>query len=603
MSYNTLVKTVHDFMNGTEQELIRENANKNASVVSTHRDLLAGILSKHITINSLLPEHIAHWHESGYGHVHDTDYWLSTLSNCSLINYPDMLSNGFVMGGVHIETPKSIGVAATVLTQIIQSVANSQYGGQTVAHIDRYLAPYVLASFNKLLEKKKQYNLPNLFILDELRNEVSQAMQTFIYQCSTMASGNGQTAFITISLGLDTTTFGRMITEEYLKCHIAGLGKLKETPVFPKVIFMLQDGVNLKPSDPNYHLKKLAIECSVKRIYPDYISVPLVKEVTGTKSDATTPMGCRSFLAQYKDKHGKEKISGRMNLGVVSLNLPLYALDASGNPEAFFELLRSNMETALEVHMLRVNRLKKTKASHNPIMFQHGAVARLEPDQTIEGLFYDGRSSISIGFVGLAETVQILKGKQDKQTAMEILKFMKAVCNEFKERTRLSFSLYGTPAESLCYKFAKAIKEIHKESFEHDFLTNSFHQPVYEKTSPIDKWLYEEGFANICSGGFISYVEQPNLEHNTEAYEALVDFAYNHVPYYGINTPVDRCYVCGSTHEFIASESGFSCSECGNTDKTKMNVIRRVSGYLSAPNVRPFNKGKTQEICKREKHQ
>lgn len=594
-----LYEDVIGFLEQTSEEFTRENANKPAMIVNTHRDLLAGILSKHMAMTHILPEDLAEWHKSGYGHIHDLDYLLSPLTNCCLVNYQDMLENGFRIGNAHIEKPKSIGVATTVLTQIIQAVASSQYGGQTCAHVDTGLSQYVKASFNKIYADVGDYDIA-MRMVDK---QVYDAMQTLIYQVNTLMSVNGQSPFITISLGLDTSAFGRMITKNYLMVHKQGLGKDRVTPVFPKVIFFLEDSVNMKAGDPNYDLKQLAMECCAERIYPDFISVPLNKEVTGSSDGRVTSMGCRSFLSYYATEQG-EKYDGRFNLGVVSLNLPIIAAESREKGILFTELLEQHMEMAYKAHMLRVNRIRHTKASQNPTLFMEGALARLEANEEIGKLFEGGYASISIGYVGLAEAMEILYPGNTNPKAMgkNILQYMKDICGTFKERSGLAFSLYGTPAESLCYKFAKALNDRYPGSIDRDYLTNSFHQPVWMHTTPFQKWDYEEGFAQISNGGNIGYVETPNLKNNLQALETLVDYAYNKIPYFGVNQPVDQCFKCGFHGEFKATAKGFECPSCGNHEEESISVIRRVSGYLSAPNSRPYNKGKMQEVLEREKH-
>lgn len=592
-----LYSDITGFLDQSAEEFTRENANKPSQLVNTHRDLLAGILSKHVALSQILPKKLATWHNEGYGHIHDLDYLVSPLTNCCLVNYRDMLENGFKIGNAQIEKPKSIGVATTVLTQIIQAVASSQYGGQTCAHIDEGLKQYVEMSFMKNVDQYKSHRLA----YGPTNKQVYDAMQTLIYQVNTLMSVNGQSPFITISLGLDTTLFGRMITENYLKVHKEGLGKDKITPVFPKVVFFLQEGVNMNPGDPNYDLKQLAMECCVERIYPDFISVPLNKEVTGSSDGKVTSMGCRSFLSKFTTDNG-EKYDGRFNLGVVSLNLPMIAAEAKQKDERFFALLRYHMDMAYEAHMVRVKRLMDVKASQNPTLFMEGALARLGPDESISKLFFDGYASISIGYVGLAEAVDILNGKEDKEYAMGILGYMKLMCDEFKSISNLSFSLYGTPAESLCYRFATKLKEKFPGFIERDYLTNSFHQPVWVHSDPFSKWEYESGFAKISNGGNIGYVETANLRDNMQALETLIDYGYRTIPYFGINQPVDQCLKCGHTGEFKATAKGFECPACGNHEEGTMSVIRRVSGYLSAPNSRPYNKGKMQEVVQREKH-
>lgn len=426
-------------------------------------------------------------------------------------------------------------------------------------------------------------------------------MQALLYQVNSTTSCSGQTPFITLSLGLSTTRFGRLISKCYLEVHKKGLGKDETTPVFPKVLFFLEDGINMKPTDPNYDLKVLAMETAAKRIYPDFVSVPLNKLVTGSSTGDVTSMGCRSFLGKWEDENGEEKYLGRSNLGVVSLSLPMIALESTSEEE-FFRNLTYHMDLAFDAHMCRVERLKSTKARYNPVMYMEGALARLDPEETIEQLFYDGYMSISIGYVGVAEMLKIMNHEQDKEFAMKVLQFMKDRCDKYKKETRLAFSLYGTPAESLCYRFAKCIENKYPGVLEHEYLTNSFHQPVWIESTPFEKWDYEEGFAMISSGGNIGYVETPNLSNNLEALESLIDFAYNKIPYFGINQPVDHCLKCGFEGEFDVDKDGFKCPECENRDESTISVIRRVSGYLSSPNSRPFNTGKQEEVINRVKH-
>ncbi|BEH88366.1 anaerobic ribonucleoside-triphosphate reductase [Klebsiella phage phiKp_21] len=600
MNPNKLYEDIENLINNTNKDITTENANKDAKVVNTHRDLLAGILSKHYAQDNI-PEEFIKWHNDGYGHYHDLDYYISPLTNCCLINYPDMLRNGFKIGSANIEEPKSFSVACTVLTQIVQAVASSQYGGQSLAHIDKYLEPYVQMSWNKLLEKQKKYNLSTEFIEDELRKEVYDGCQTFLYQLNSTVSVSGQTPFISISLGLSTTKFGRLITEQYLKVHEKGLGKDGITPVFPKVIFFLEDGINANSTDPNYDLKQQALHCSSKRIYPDFVSVKLNKEITGSTTEAVTPMSCRSFLSKWINENGEEQYNGRCNLGVASINLPLIALESTSD-DVFFDKLHHHMDMAYRFLSLRVERLKGTKARQNPVLYMYGALARLDPDETIEQLFYNGRSSISIGYVGLSECSEILKGKIDKDFGLKVLKYMQMKCNQYKEETNIAYSLYGTPAESLCYKFAKAINEKYPSVLNRDYISNSFHYPVHYDISIFDKFEYESLFGNISSGGNISYVETPNLSNNLKALETIVDYASTKVQYFGINQPVDHCYKCGYDGQFNVDKNGYNCPHCGNNDESTISVCRRVSGYLGAPNSRPFNNGKQSEVISRRIH-
>ena len=603
-STSKLYSGVEGFLGQTSEEFTRENANKPSNVVNTHRDLLAGILSKHTALTQLLPKDVAKWHTDGYGHVHDLDYFISPLTNCCLTNYRDMMENGFRIGNAKIEKPKSIGVAATVLTQIFSAVSSSQYGGQTSSHIDEGLKQYVEMSFYKNLHLLEGLGVKDSHerAMEITEKEVYDSMQTLVYQINSLFSTNGQSPFVTISMGLDTSLWGKMITRNYLKVHKEGLGKDKVTPVFPKTVFFLEEGVNMSPEDPNYDLKQLAMECCVERIYPDFISVPLNRVVTGSYDGKVTSMGCRSFLSVFKDLDGKEKYDGRFNLGVVSINLPMIAAEARSRGERFFALLRHHMDMAYKAHMVRVKRLMGVKASQNPTLFMEGALARLEADDDISQLFFNGYASISIGYVGLSEAVEILKGKEDKEYAMGLLGYMKLMCDEFSGMSNIAFSLYGTPAESLCYRFATKLKEKYPGFITRDYLTNSFHQPVWKVSNPFTKWDYEAGFAKISSGGNIGYVETPSLKNNISALEELINYGYNNIHYFGINQPVDQCFKCGFSGEFNATPKGFECPVCGNHEEGTMSVIRRVSGYLSAPNSRPFNKGKTQEVIQRVKH-
>lgn len=600
MKIDKLYTDVTSFLNQNNSDLTNENANKDAKVVNTHRDLLAGILSKHYS-QDVIPEELMQWHNDGYGHIHDLDYYISPLTNCCLVNYEDMLQHGFKMGNAQISSPNSIGVACTVLTQIVLAVSASQYGGQSLAHIDKGLEPYVKKSWDKLLEKQKQYNLSTEFIEDELQKEVYDAMQALLYQVNTITSSNGQTPFISISLGLNTSKFGRMINKAYLEVHENGLGKDKITPVFPKVIFFLEEGINMNSTDKNYDIKQLAMRCASKRIYPDFVSVPLNRKVTGSAAEPVTPMGCRSFLGKWDDGI-TEKYNGRFNLGVVSINLPLIALSSESDGD-FFDKIDEHMNIAYRAQMNRVERLKGTKASQNPTLFMEGAIARLNANDTIDQLFYNGYASISIGYVGLVECSEILTGGISKEFCMSILNYMKSKCDEFKKESNIAFSLYGTPAESLCYKFARCIEAKYPSVLKRDFITNSFHQPVWVESSPFEKWSFEEGFAYLSAGGNISYVETSNLANNIQALETLINYAYNKIPYFGINQPVDKCYECNFEGQFSVDKDGFHCPCCENRNERSMSVIRRVSGYLSAPNSRAFNKGKQQEVSQRIKHQ
>lgn len=597
---NKMEVEISEFLSSSNPDMLRENANKDAKLVHTHRDLLAGIVSRN-QFEKDIPADILKAHKDGYIHVHDTDYWISNLTNCCLVNYPEMLKTGFKIGSAELSEPKSIGVACTVLSQIVLAVSSSQYGGQTLAHIDKHLERYVQKSYDKLLVKQKKYNLPDSFVEDEIRKEVKDSLQTLLYQINTLTSCNGQSPFITLSLGTSTTKFGRMITEEYLRVHMKGLGEEGTTPIFPKVIFFLQDGLNLKKGDINYDLKQLAMECTAKRIYPDYVSIPKNLECTGSSSEPVSPMGCRSYLGKWVNSEGNEQYMGRFNIGVCSVSLPMIALESSDYSD-FKNKLKHYMTLCYNAHNERVKRLKKTKAKTNPVLFCEGALARLDPEETLESILMDGRCSISIGYVGLNECCKFLFGEYDKSFATAIMKFMKDVLVEFSCESSLPFSLYGSPAESLCYKFAKCINEKYDNVLQKDYITNSFHVPVNEQITAFDKIDAESGFANISSGGNITYVETPKMNNNMTGLEAIIDYAYEHVQYFGINIPVDVCYCCKFEGAFIPSIDGFTCPVCKNSNPEKMMCIRRVSGYLGSA-TRPFNYGKQNEVCERIIHE
>lgn len=591
------------FLEQTSEEFLKENANKPASVVTSHRDLIAGIVSKHLTANQVLSKDVAEAHTKGVIHVHDLDYGLSPLTNCCLVNYRDMLENGFCIGDAKIESPRSIGTAATILTQIAQAVASSQYGGQSHAHIDTGLKPYVQRSWEKIQAEQQKYNLPDAWAKEKIEKEVYDAMQSLLYQINSLTTTNGQTPFQTISLGLDTSWEGRLITEQYLKVHMKGLGKDGVTPTFPKVVFFLQENVNMVEGDPNYDLKKLAVECASKRIYPDWVYVPANQAVTGCNLPVT-PMGCRSFLGKWENTQGEEVLDGRFNLGVVSLNLPYIVMESRTRGEEFNTTLHRYAYLAKQAHMDRVGRLKSMKAKTNPVMWVHGVLARLDPEDTIEQVLFDGRASISLGYVGLYEAVQILCGKEDKEMALQILQELKNLCDQWKVQDNLGWNVYGTPSESLCYRAATAVKRDFGEVVDKPYLTNSFHYPVWNKVHVQDKWGYEKGFELVSTGGNIVYVETPNLSRNLAAYEGLVDYACHlGLHYFALNTPVDQCFDCGYQGEFRAHLEGYTCPSCGNTDPSTISVLRRVSGYISAPNSRPFNYGKQNEVMDRVKHQ
>ncbi|UYD60035.1 anaerobic ribonucleoside-triphosphate reductase [Aeromonas phage avDM12-TAAL] len=608
-----MTKRIMGLMRQSDESIMNENANKDAKVIPTQRDLVAGIVSKHFA-KHYLPVEVMQAHEMGWIHFHDLDYSpFFPMFNCQLIDVKGMLERGFRMGNAQIETPKSISTAAAVVAQIIAQVASHIYGGNTINRIDEVLAPYVKMTHEKHLDEARYWKIPDAkeYAIAKTRKAVYDAMQGLEYEVNTLHSANGQTPFCTFGFGLGESWEAELIQEAILKVRLAGLGKEGITPVFPKLVFALKDGHNLKPTDPLYRIKQLALECASKRMYPDILSYDKVVEITGSFK---FPMGCRSFLHRWEDENGNEVHDGRNNLGVVTLNLPRIALDSNGNHMRFWEILEERMEVVKQALLARVDRLRGVKASVAPILYVEGACGvRLNPDDDIMKAFDNGRASVSIGYIGLHEVTEIMmRGidehimeNQSKQVfAVSVLQRMKELADAWKEQTGLAFSLYGTPSESLCYRFAKIDREMYPENkvFDKDFYTNSFHLDVRHNTNPYDKIDFEKQFIPLSTGGFISYGEYPNMKDNLKALEDVWDYAYLNTPYYGTNTPVDVCFECGYHGEFTATSKGYECPKCGNHDGKKMNVIRRVCGYLGEVNARPFNHGKQQEVMLRCKH-
>ncbi|UPW39316.1 large subunit anaerobic ribonucleotide reductase [Escherichia phage vB_EcoM_ESCO47] len=601
-------KEIEGLIHKTNKDLLNENANKDSRVFPTQRDLMAGIVSKHIAKN-MVPSFIMNAHESGIIHMHDIDYSPALpFTNCCLVDLKGMLENGFKLGNAQIETPKSIGVATAIMAQITAQVASHQYGGTTFANVDKVLSPYVKRTYAKHVEDAEKWQIPDIlnYAQSKTEKDVYDAFQAYEYEVNTLFSSNGQTPFVTITFGTGTDWTERMIQKAILKNRIKGLGRDGITPIFPKLVMFVEEGVNLYKDDPNYDIKQLALECASKRMYPDIISAKNNKAITGS-SIPVSPMGCRSFLSVWKDSTCNEILDGRNNLGVVTLNLPRIALDSyigtQFNEQKFIELFNERMDLCFEALMCRISSLKGVKATVAPILYQEGAFGvRLKPDDDIIELFKNGRSSVSLGYIGIHE-LNILVGRDIGQ---EILTKMNAHLKQWTERTGFAFSLYSTPAENLCYRFCKLDTEKYgsvKDVTDKGWYTNSFHVSVEENITPFEKISREAPYHFIATGGHISYVELPDMKNNLKGLEAVWDYAVQHLDYFGVNMPVDKCFTCGSTHEMTPTENGFVCSVCGETDPKKMNTIRRTCGYLGNPNERGFNLGKNKEIMHRVKHQ
>lgn len=610
---STLTREIEGLIEESNVDLINENANKDGKVIPTQRDLLAGIVAKHYAKTHILPRDVVQAHDEGDIHYHDLDYApFFPMFNCMLIDLKGMLTHGFKMGNAEIDTPKSISTATAVTAQIIAQVASHIYGGTTINRIDEILEPYVNASYEKHLKIAQEWDIhnPEGFAIARTEKECYDAFQSLEYEVNTLHTANGQTPFVTFGFGLGTSWASKLIQQSILKNRIAGLGKNRKTAVFPKLVFAIKDGLNHKPTDPNYDIKQLALECASKRMYPDILNYDKVVEITGSFK---TPMGCRSFLGTYKE-NGELIHEGRNNLGVVSLNLPRIALKADGDEEKFYALLDEKLKLARRALETRISRLENVKARVAPILYMEGACGvRLKADQPIADIFKHGRSSISLGYIGIHETINALFGNQThvyddnelREKALNIVKRMKSAVEAWTEETGYGFSLYGTPSENLCSRFCRIdTKEfgVIEGVTDKGYYTNSFHLDVEKKVNPYDKIDFEMPYPEISSGGFICYGEFPNMQKNVEALENVWDYSYSKVPYYGTNTPIDECYECGYTGEFDCTSKGFTCPKCGNHDSSKVSVTRRVCGYLGSPDARPFNFGKQEEVKRRVKH-
>ncbi len=614
---NTTDNSIMSLIRNSNKDVMEENSNKNAVIASTQRDLIAGEVSKDLTKRMLLPEKIAKAHEEGILHFHDSDYFLQSIFNCCLINIEDMLENGTVMNGKLIESPKSFQVACTVMTQIISAVASSQYGGQTVdiKHLGKYLRKSYDKYHKHYQEKyagKIDPELIDQFVDDRLRDELKSGVQTIQYQINTLMTTNGQSPFVTLFLNLQEgdpyIKENAMIIEEILRQRLEGIKNEKGvyvTPAFPKLVYVLDEHNCLKGGEYDY-ITKLAVKCSAKRMYPDYISAKKMRE--NYEGNVFGPMGCRSFLTPWKDENGEYKFEGRFNQGVVSLNLPQIGIIAGGNQEEFWRLLEERLSLCFEALLCRHRALEGTLSDVSPIHWQYGAIARLKKGETINKLLHNGYSTISLGYIGLYEVTKIMTGyshtePQGLEFAKRVMQRLRRATDDWKETTGIGFGLYGTPAESLCYRFARIDKEKYgdiPDITDKGYYTNSYHVDVREKIDAFTKFTFESQFQNLSSGGAISYVEIPNMRNNLEAIEELVKFIYENIQYAEFNTKSDYCHCCGFDGEIIINDQNqWECPQCGNKDQNRMNVTRRTCGYLGE---NFWNVGKTKEIKSRVLH-
>jgi len=633
----SIYKQIAELVDASDEKLLAENANKDAKTISVQRDLLAGISSRDYYLNKIIPEHIKVAHIKGEIHLHDLDYLLFRETNCELVDIETMLKGGCNIGNAKMLEPNSVDVAVGHIVQIIASVSSNTFGGCSIPYLDRALVPYIKKTFKKHflrgvkyiddlkeeqieqlkkedieysnLELKNKYPKTYEYSLDMTEESVKQAMQGLEYEINSLSTVNGQTPFTTVGIGTETSWEGKLVQKYVLKTRMAGFGSKKETAIFPKIVYAMCEGLNLNEGDPNWDIAQLAFECMTKSIYPDilFVTPEQVKNET-----VVYPMGCRAFLSPWKDENGKEKYSGRFNIGATTINLPRIAIKNRGNEEAFYRELDRILEICKDNSVFRAEYLEKTVAEVAPILWMSGALAQKDPKDTIKDLIWGGYATVSIGYIGLSEVSQLIYGKdfsQDEkiyEKTFNILKYISEKVEQFKKETNLGFALYGTPSESLCYRFAR----IDKQEFgdiegitDKGYYDNSFHVSSRINISPFEKMRMEALGHKYSSGGHISYIETDSLTKNIDAIPDILRYAKMvGIHYMGINQPVDKCHICGFKGEFTASREGFTCPQCGNHDGSQMSVIRRVCGYLSQPNSRPFNKGKQEEIMSRVKH-
>ena len=618
---NTTDLAIKELIDGESEYWNTENSNKNAKIVTTQRDYLAGITSTDITRRFLLPEDIVQAHDDGIIHFHDADYFAqNALHNCDLINLEDMLQNGTNINGVMIEKPHRFLTAMTIATQIITAVSSSQYGGCTITLT--HLAPFVRASKEVYERKYKARGLNKdqikQFVSEDLAKEITDGVQTFQYQINSMTTTNGQAPFLSVCMYLGETDEYKeelaMIIEEVLKQRILGMKNEKGvyiTPAFPKLLYVLEED-NIKEDSKYYYLTKLAAECTAKRMVPDYISEKIMKENKIDKNgngQCYPCMGCRSFLTPYVDKDGKPKYYGRFNQGVVTINLVDVALSSDKDMNNFWDIFDERLELCHRALQIRHKRLSKVTSDVAPILWQYGALARLGKGESIHDLLHGGYSTLSLGYAGLYECVKYMTGKshtdggKGKEFGLEVMKHMVDKCSEWKAEENIDYSVYGTPIESTTYKFAKCLRDrfgVIKGITDRNYITNSYHVPVFEEIDAFSKLQLESEFQKLSPGGAISYVETANLTNNLDAVMEVIKYIYNNIMYAELNTKSDYCQACGYNGEILLDEKlEWYCPNCGNRDHDKLNVARRTCGYIG---TNFWNKGRTQEIKERVIH-
>ncbi len=630
---NTTDQTIKELIEGENEYWNNENSNKNAEVVTTQRDYLAGITSTDITRRFLLPEEIVKAHDEGIIHFHDADYFAqNALHNCELINLEDMLQNGTIINGVMIEKPHRFSTAATIATQIILAVSSSSYGGATISL--SHLAPFVRDSYEKYYDKYKERNFNEedckAYAIEDTKKEVADGVQTFNYQVNSMTNTNGQAPFLSVNMYLGETEEYKeelaMVIEEFLKQRILGFKNEKGvfiTPAFPKLLYILEED-NVHKDSKYYYWTELAAKCTAKRMVPDYISEKVMKELKKNAygdGECYPCMGCRSFLTpdRLKDvgniakaknyEEGKGKYYGRFNQGVVTINLPDVALSSKKDMDKFWEIFDERLELCHKALQVRHKRLSNATSDVAPILWQHGALARLDKGESIHDLLHDGYSTISLGYAGLYECVKYMtthshtdNGK-GKEFALAVMQHLNDKANEWKQAENIDYSIYGSPIESTTYKFARCLKDrfgIVKGITDRDYITNSYHVPVFEEIDAFSKLKLESEFQRLSPGGAISYIETPNLQNNIDAVLQVISFIYDNIMYAELNTKSDYCQKCDFDGEMqIDDNLEWYCPNCGNRDHNTLNVARRTCGYIGS---NFWNKGRTQEIKERVLH-
>ena len=618
---NTTDRSIKELIDGESEYWNTENSNKNAKIVTTQRDYLAGITSVDITRRFLLAEDIVAAHDEGIIHFHDADYFAqNALHNCDLINIEDMLQNGTNINGVMIEKPHRFLTAMTITTQLITAVASSQYGGATITLT--HLAPFVRLSYEAYLKKYQDRKLTKAqcekFAKEDLKKEIIDGVQTFQYQINSMTTTNGQAPFLSVCMYLGETEEYKeelaMIIEEMLIQRTQGMKNEKGvyiTPAFPKLLYVLEED-NIRKDSKYYYLTELAAKCTAKRLVPDYISEKMMKNLKVDKNgngNCYPCMGCRSFLTPYVDNEGKPKYYGRFNQGVVTLNLPDVALSSDKDMDTFWKLMDERLELCHRALQARHKRLSKVTSDVAPILWQHGALARLKKGESIHDLLHHGYSTISLGYAGLYECVKYMTGHshtdngKGKEFALQVMQKLNDKCKEWKEAEDIDYSVYGSPIESTTYKFAKCLRERFgkiKGITDKNYITNSYHVPVFEEIDAFTKLKLESEFQQLSPGGAISYVETPNLTNNIPAVLEIINFIYDNIMYAELNTKSDYCQECGYDGEILLDDDlEWYCPNCGNKDHDTLNVARRTCGYIG---TKFWNKGRTQEIKERVLH-